>query len=207
MKKFTILLTLVLVVLVSACSTESTVKDTVSSYLKKQLKNPESFKIELMEIRKDTIPAYLSNEMLTLAEKANDAFEEYNRYKDRSYLWADEKYQASQKMLSTTQELQTAYESAINEDSPTVEYIAYVKFSGTNAMGGTVSSRAIVIVDRNDPKKILGVFDIDKDFVEKFIVIKMVGSKFKFELKQNKFGKYETEGLPYFEQFIINEAE
>lgn len=207
MKKVYLLLTILLTVLMGACSSESAVKETVSSYLKKQLKNPESFKIETIEIRKDTIPPYLTNEMLSLAEKANDALEEYNRYKDRSYLWADEKYQSLQKMLSAITELQSAYDSAIKDDKPTVEYVAYVKYSGTNAMGGTVSNRAIIIVDSKDPKKILGAFDIDNDFIQKFVAIKVVGSKFNFELKQNKFGKYETEGLPYFEQFVINEAE
>ena len=195
-----------LVLLLSACSSENAVKDTVSSYLKKQMKNPDSFKIESIEVRKDTIPPYLTNEMLSLAEKADDAIDEYNRYKDRSYLWADEKYKASQKMLSTTEALQSAYEAAM-QDEPTIEYVAYVKYSGTNAMGGTVSNRAIVIVDSKDTDKVLGAFDVDRDFINQFVVIKMVGSKFNFELKQNKFGKYDTEGLPYFEQFVINEAD
>ena len=100
--------------------------------------------------------------------------------------------------------LQTAYDNAVKE-TPSVEYVAYVKYSGTNAMGGTVYNRSIIIVDNKDPKKILGSFDIDKEFIEKFFALNIICSKGEFKLKQNKFGKFETDGLPYIEQFIINE--
>lgn len=199
-------LLLLLTLLLVSCSDESTVKDTVTGYLKKQMKNPDSFKIESIEVRKDTIPAFLSQELLSLAEDASDAMEDYNRYKEMSYLWADEKYKSSQKFLSSMEILQTAYDNAVKE-TPSVEYVAYVKYSGTNAMGGTVSNRSIIIVDNKDPKKILGSFDIDKEFIEKFLALKYICSKGEFELKQNKFGKFETDGLPYIEQFIINEEE
>lgn len=192
-------------IILGACSSEDTVKDTVSNYLRTQLKNPDSFKIESIEIRKDTIPCYLSNQMFSIAKEAAEAMEEYNRYKDRGYLWAEEKYESTQKMLIANETLKNAYNSSLKDDA-TVEYVAYVRFSGTNAMGGTVSNKVVVVVDKEDPKKILGSFDIDGDFLEQFIIIKMVGSDYKFDLKQNKYGKYETDGLPYFEQFLLNET-
>lgn len=190
----------------SSC-TDSVVKETATSYLKKQMKNPDSFKIEFIEVREDTIPSYLTKDMISLADEAKEALEEYNRYKDRSYLWADEKAESTLKFLTKTKELQDAYESTLQSTDPMIEYVAYIKYSGTNSLGGTISNKAIVIIDNDDAKKVLGCFDVDKDFIEQFITIKMVGSNFKFEFKQNTFGKYETEGLPYIEQFIINEAE
>ena len=72
-------------------------------------------------------------------------------------------------------------------------------------MGGTVSNSSIIIVDMNDPTKILGTYLIDTDFIKRFVAIKMFGENYDF--KKNKFGKYETEGMPYFEQFIMNDAE
>lgn len=74
-------------------------------------------------------------------------------------------------------------------------------------MGGTVSNSTIIIVDKNDPTKLLGSFVVDRDFIKRFVVLKMVESDFEFEFKKNKFGKYETEGMPYFEQFVMNDAE
>lgn len=205
MKKLLIFASIITIIL-SACSSESAVKNTVTEHLKKQMRNPDSFKIESIEVRKDTVPQYITNDLLSLADKASDALEEYTRYQNLGYLWADEKYESSKKMFAATSELQTAYDQAMKE-KPTVEFVAYVKFSGTNAMGGTVSNSAIVIVDSKDTNKILGTFNIDQDFVKQFVTIKMVGSKFNFNLEQNKFGKYETDGLPYFEKFIIDGAE
>lgn len=190
--------------LLVSCSNESTVKETATGYLKKQMKNPDSFKIESIEVRKDTIPAYLSQDMLSLAKEVSEAMQDYNRYNELSYLWADEKEKSRKKFLISMEILQMAYDDATKE-TPSVEYVACIKYSGTNSMGGTISNRSIIIVDNKDPKKILGSFDIDKEFIEIFLTIKYVCGKGKFELKQNKFGKFETDSLPFIEQFIINE--
>lgn len=196
-----------LAIVVSACSTEDKVKDTVTSYLKSQMKNPDSFKIESIEIRKDTIPEYLSNDMLNLADEATDAFNEYNRYKDMGFLFADELRESAQNWYEKGKALQEAYNAAVNTDEPTVEYVAYVNCSGTNALGGTISNKVIVIVDKNNPKNILGSFNIDNDFILKYVAIKIIGTDWKYKPKTNKYGKYETDGLSYFEQFIIRDAE
>lgn len=196
-----------IVLFLTACSTEDTVKNTVTSYLKNQMKNPDSFKIESLEIRKDTVPEYLSNDMLTLADEATDAFNEYNRYKDMGYLFADEQRKSALKWQEKGKSLQDAYTAAINTPEPTIEYVAYVKYTGTNALGGTISNKAIIIVDQNDPKKVLGSFTLDNDFILNYIAIKIIGSNWEYKPKTNKYGKYETDGLSYFEQFIIQDAE
>lgn len=169
------------------------------------MKNPESLKIISCEVRKDTIPFYLSEEMFDLADKAREALDNFSHYNEMSYLFASEKYEWATKTEEAKKALETAYKSAQQNDSIEVEYIAYVKSSGTNPMGGTVSSSLIIIIDKNDPTKILGTYLIDSDFIKQFVTLKMFCENYEF--KTNKFGKYETEDMPYFEQFVMNDAE
>lgn len=204
--EFTILIiSLMSFSLISCISKEDKVKETVQNYLYKNMKNPESLKILSCEVRSDTIPFYLTEEILDLADKCYNAMDEYLRYKDRSYLWDDEKSESYLNLFKAKESFQKEYERS-KEDSPVeIETMAYVKSSGTNLMGGIVSNSFIFIIDKEDPTKILGIFRIDDDFIQKFVLIKMIGENYEF--KTNKFGKYKTEGLPYLEQFIMNDAE
>lgn len=206
---------IVIVAFYSSCSSENkkeevspkvTIEKTVADYLKKQMKNPDSFKIESIEIRKDTLPSYLTDEMLSIVDDLREAADEFNRYKDLGYLWAEEKLEARINLNTQIEILKSAYSVAMESGEDIVEYVAYVRFSGTNVMGGTVSNRAIVIVDIDNPKNILGSFMVDEDFLSQIIGIKVVVSDGEFEFKQNRYGKFETDGLPYIEQFIFDEA-
>lgn len=200
------LLVLPLLAAVTSCKSDTEkVKETAEAYLFKNMKNPESLKIISCEVRKDTIPFYLSEEMLDLADDAMEAIDKFSHYSDMGYLFASEKYEWAQKSKEAKEALEIAYKSAQQNDSIEVEYIAYVKSSGTNPMGGTVSNSTIIIVDKDDPTKILGSFIIDSDFIQQFVALKMFCENYEF--KTNKFGKYETEGMPYFEQFVMNDAE
>lgn len=205
MKKILTLILLLPMVALTGCKSDNDkVRETVEAYLYKNMKNPESLKILSCEIRRDTVPTYLTEEIFDLAGEVGDAFEEYLRYKDRSYLWADEKIESMQKLSTAKETFEAAY-NAEKKESVEVETIAYVKSSGTNPLGGTVSSSTIFIIDKNDPTKVLGAFRIDGDFIKQFVYIKLAGEGYEF--KTNRFGKYETDDLPYFEQFIMNEAE
>lgn len=186
-------------------SDEDKVRETAEAYLYKNMKNPESLKIISCEIRKDTIPFWMSEDMFDMAETAQKAFDRFSRYSNMSYLFASEKYETAKAANEAKEALQTAYKTAQQNDSIEVEYIAYVKSSGTNPMGGTVSNSSIIIIDKNDPTKILGTYVVDSDFIKQFVTIKMLGEDYDF--KKNKFGKYLTDGMPYFEQFIMNDAE
>lgn len=186
-------------------SDEDKVRETAEAYLYKNMKNPESLKVLSCEIRKDTIPFWLSEDMFDMAETAQKALNRFSYYSDMSYLFASEKYETAKAANEAKEALQTAYQTAQQNDSIEVEYIAYVKSSGTNPMGGTVSNSSIIIIDKNDPTKILGTYVVDNDFIKQFVTIKMFGEDYDF--KKNKFGKYETDGMPYFEQFIMNDAE
>lgn len=195
----------VLAILTGCKSDEDKVRETVEAYLYKNMKNPESLKILSCEVRKDTIPFWLSEDMFDMAEKAQKALDRFSYYSNMSYLFASEKYETAKEAGEAKEALQTVYKTAKENDSIEVEYIAYVKSSGTNPMGGTVSNSSIIIIDKNDPTRILGTYVIDSDFIKQFVTIKMFGEDYDF--KKNKFGKYETEGMPYFEQFVMNDAE
>ena len=68
--------------------TESNVKSTATEYLKKQMKDPSSFKVEKIEVLLDTVPLFLNKHLMSLSEKFSEAVDENNRYKDRDkYLW------------------------------------------------------------------------------------------------------------------------
>lgn len=192
--------------MITGCkSDEDKVRETAEAYLYKNMKNPESLKVLSCEIRKDTIPFWLSEDMFDMAETAQKALNRFSYYSDMSYLFASEKYETAKAASEAKEALQTAYKTAQQNDSIEVEYIAYVKSSGTNPMGCTVSNSSIIIIDKNDPTKILGTYVVDNDFIKQFVTIKMFGEDYDF--KKNKFGKYETDGMPYFEQFIMNDAE
>lgn len=194
-----------LAMLMGCKSDEDKVRETAEAYLYKNMKNPESLKILSCEVRKDTVPFWLSEDKFDMAETAQKALDRFSYYSDMSYLFASEKYETAEAAREAKEAIQTAYKAAKENDSIEIEYIAYVKSSGTNPMGGTVSNSSIIIIDKTDPTKILGTYVIDSDFIKQFVTIKMFGEDYDF--KQNKFGKYETDGMPYFEQFIMNDAE
>ena len=194
-----------LAMLMGCKSDEDKVRETVEAYLYKNMKNPESLKILSCEVRKDTVPFWLSEDLFDMAETVQKALDRFSYYSNMSYLFASEKYETAEAAREAKEAIQTAYKAAKENDSIEVEYIAYVKSSGTNPMGGTVSNSSIIIIDKTDPTKILGTYVIDSDFIKQFVTIKMFGEDYDF--KQNKFGKYETDGMPYFEQFIMNDAE
>ena len=201
-----VMMMLPMIAILSGCkSDEDKVRETAEAYLYKNMKNPESLKILSCEVRKDTVPFWLSEDMFDMAETAQKALDRFSYYSNMSYLFASEKYETAEAAREAKEAIQTAYKAAKENDSIEVEYIAYVKSSGTNPMGGTVSNSSIIIIDKADPTKILGTYVIDSDFIKQFVTIKMFGEDYDF--KQNKFGKYETDGMPYFEQFIMNDAE
>ena len=188
----------------SSCTkTEDVIKESVTNYLRKYLKNPESLKIEAMSIYKDTVPYYISTEVLDMAEDCVETLEEYTKYSERGRLWEEEKTKAMFEHMFARMELENVKDSLLNKESVNIEYLACVNYSGTNAMGGIVSSRSIFIMDKEEPSKILGVFDADEDFVKKVLTIKMILED--FEIKSNQYGKYETDNMSNIEQFIFHQ--
>lgn len=186
--------------------TESKVKSTATDYIQKQMKDPSSFKVENIQVILDTIPIFLNQELLSAAEEANDALNDFNRYKDRdSYLWHDEQQKAISKMGSALLSLNVAYNRAKAKKDKSYEYMVLINCSGKNSYGVTVSSKYIVIVDKDKTNKVIGLYDVDTDFLEKVIAIYYNQDEEKAKLKENEFGKIDTENMTPIEQFIFDE--
>lgn len=189
-------------ILFTSCSKTKTVGETAQNYVKSMLKNPDSFQLESIDVSEDTIPFFLDNNIMKAAKASYEAMEKYERYKDRSYLWAQEKSEASTEFLAS----KVVLDALCKDDSkePQVQYVVLMKSSGTNPMGGRVSSKEIVIVDKEDPKKVLGAFQVDQEFIRAYMMA-MYCHNPNWALKQNQFGKYETDGMSRIEKFIIDE--
>jgi hypothetical protein len=110
-----------------------------------------------MSIYKDTVPYYISTEVLDMAEDCVETLEEYTKYSERGRLWEEEKTKAMFEHMFARIELENVKDSLLNKESVNREYLACVNYSGTNAMGGIVSSRSIFIMDKEEPSKILGI--------------------------------------------------
>lgn len=201
MKKLFILLVLAF----SLCGcTERKVKNTATDYLQKQMKDPSSFKAEEIDVVLDTIPLYLNHNLLSLGNKAHDALDDVNRYKNRSSsLWYSEQKEASEKLSSTMFEILTSYNELKAKKDKSVHYMVLIKSSGKNSYGGTVSSNYIVIVDKDNTDKVLGEYRVDNDLLEKIVPILTISGEGDRLLKENEFGKIDTEGLTKVEQFIF----
>ena len=203
MKKLLFILSIAFVLM--GC-TESKVKSTATDYLQKQMKDPSSFKAENIQVILDTIPIFLNRELLSAAEEANEALENYNRYKDRdSYLWYDEKQKASSQMSSALLSLGIAYNLAKAKKDKSYEYMVLINCSGKNSYGSTVSSKYIVIVDKDKTDKVIGEYHVNTDFLEKILAIYYTQEDEKAKLKENEFGKIDTDNMTPIEQFIFNE--
>lgn len=208
MKKLIVMMLLAVMTggaVISCKSNKDKARETVEAYLYKNMKNPESLKILSCEVRLDTIPFYLSNEMFKMTVEAKEALDKFYRYNKMGYLFATEALEWSNKATDAKEALSLAYKTARENDPIDIEYIAYVRSSGTNAIGGTVSNTSVFILDKDDPEKILGVYTVDTDFIQQFVTLKIFCEDYEF--KQNKFGKFITDDMPYFEQFVMNEAE
>lgn len=194
---------LLIPLLLVSCSKTKAVKETAQNYMQSMLKNPESFKVEYIDVAIDTIPFFLDNNILKVAKETYESLEKYNRYKDRGYLWASETSAASSELLANKLILDALCQEG-NENETQVQYVVLMKSSGTNPMGGRVSSKEIVIIDKEDPKKVLGAFNIDNEFIGAFMGA-MYSRNPKWDIKQNQFGKYETDGMSRIERFIIED--
>lgn len=203
MKKLLFLLAMVLTI--CGC-TESTVKKTATEYLQKQMKDPSSFKAEEVDVVLDTIPLFLNNNLLSLGKKASEAMKDVDRYKNRSSsLWYSEQKEASENLSSSLLEIISAYSELKTKKDKSVHYMVLMKCSGKNSYGGTVSSKYIIIVDKEKTDKVLGEFRVDNDLLEKIVPIVTLSGDGKRLLSENEFGKIDTDSLSKIEQFIFSE--
>ena len=186
---------------------EKEIKKTVTENLKKRMKNPDSFKIEYIDIKKDTVPYYFDRVIFSDIAALSEASDDYERYSGMSDYWEDERRAAARQMLSLSTKMLNAIEVAKYENStnPIVDYIVCLKASGENSFGATVSSRYICVVDSNDLSNVLCVYDLDNDFIEAIAALMVFDEDFKARLSKDRFGNYDKSKLTFVEQFILTD--
>jgi hypothetical protein len=183
------------------------IEQTVTNSLKKRARNPDALKIESIEIKKDTLPYYFNKDIIDQAEDTYNAYKKWAYYKDMGYYWRDEKTSSEWAFQLEVAELGDiiASEKAATQNEPTIAYIANVRFSGTNAIGGVVSNRCIYGIDTSDTSKILCSYNIDSDFVEKWMIIKMIENNSTSAFTTDRFGNYDTSKMSFVEQFLMED--
>lgn len=208
MKKLIAITMMTLAVVMVGCNTKSDTQiaqEASVEYIKQRMKNPESFKVLSVETNLDTIPPYLSDEVL-------DTYKQYQKAKDE----ADDlipdffskasllrKKELLEECLVKAEALQTVIQDS-RKDTPDVQYLTCIKYNAANSVGGSLSGYSIVVASKEKPDSILGSYDLeDDDFTARFIKFsREFHGKEKF--KENKYGKTDTIGFSFFEKFIIN---
>lgn len=203
MKKLVFLFSLTLTLFFVSC-TESKVRNTATEHIKKQMKDPSSFKAENVDVILDTVPVFLKKEILATAKVTLGYVNDVDRYSKRSNLWAKEKSDAQSSAVASMFLLKAMIDSENKkekEDSD-IQYFVLMNVSGKNSYGGVVSSKYIVIVNKDKTDEVLGEYRVDEDLYGCIYTILSVDGK-SSRIKTNSFGKTEREGLNKIEQFVF----
>ena len=165
------------------------------------MKDPSSFKVQEAKVVLDTVPLFLNRKILSSSQDVLKAIEEKERYKNRdSYYWRDEKERAEAQLNKAFLAFNAEHQ-ALKKEKRQTHYLVLIECSGNNSYGTSVSSRYVVIVDKDNTDKVLGEYHLDSDFVTKALsAYMMTGNK---RLKTNEFGKIETDGLTEVEKFVF----
>lgn len=187
---------------------EEKITESVTNVLRSKMKNPDSFKIESIEIQKDTLPYYFNADILSKAEDAYEAFETYSRYSERSsYLWWEEQMTSAAEFSEKKSELEAAIQDAKinNFEDPLIEYIACIRASGENSFGGTNSSKYICVVDKSDVSKVMCTYHVDEEFINAYFMIIIAETDGNIEFEKDRFGNYDTSKLPFVDGFLLGD--
>lgn len=198
MKKFISILFLAgLLISFASCSTESKVEKEAVIYLKNQMKFPDSFKTQSVEVILDTVPVYLNENVQSALKKHSDTMKEWLRYSSMGDLFFDEKVSA----MRQYEDARDALPKIVEEAKGDVQYIVLISYMAKNGLGAETDGRAIVIVDKEN-LKVLGVISLD-DAMEALMEYRYFIKLKPFQ--KNQYGKYETEDMDKIEAFVMVE--
>ncbi len=176
-------------------------KKTAIEDVREKVTDPKSFKTKKIEVVIDTVPLYLNYDLLNLAEKFYEKAKEVDYYDKLGDYYYDEARSAYNEGTSLLKSLKKLYQEKLGKDRP-VEYIVLIEFSAKNAYGAEVPMRCISIVDRDNLNNVLGYYFLDHDQLDKIFVI-FHNLMDWGPIKQNEFGKIDTDGMSIIEQFIF----
>lgn len=188
----------------SCTSEESVVKTTITGHLKNNLTNPKTLKIESLHISMDTVPYYFNIAIRNAAKEAMVAFDEYEKYKDRSdYLWKEEKSVTALTFFLKQMTLSDVCDSITTKTESNVENIVCVEYAYKDALGDIVDKKCIYIISKENPEKILTSVEVDSELRKQVLLAKMTAEG--FELKQDQYGETDFNNLPYVECFMFED--
>ena len=167
------------------------------------MKDPSSFNVSEINVILDTVPLYLNHEVLRFSGLYAKAQEEYDRYKNRSDLWQKEKDEAY-RGLDYYKFRMPIFISEQKKTKQPVQYIVLMNCSGKNSYGGIVSSKYILIVDKDNTDKVLGEYILDSEFAKK-IITAYIFSTGGEKLKENNYGKIDTDNMSQIEKFLFGD--
>jgi hypothetical protein len=147
MKKI-ILVAILSIVLFSCSSDESIMKESISTKIKEQLKNPDSFEFVSMEIKSkimlDTLKKRITKESI-------------NEYKDLIKLRDNDEDKKFLEFLEKQYKFTQNFKGNKNEAAYYVTFIS----KGTNSYGGVIQSSYEAFVLNDDDKTTLSVTEIE----------------------------------------------
>jgi len=190
--------------MVSSCTNnEGVLRRVITDNIKGDLTNPKTLKIESLHILEDTVPYYFNIAVKNAAMESVVAFDEYEKYQDRSDYWKDEKAVTAMAFYLKQRALIEVCDSIVTKTGRDVESIACVKYAYKDAMGDIVTKKCVYIISKDNPEKILTTVEIDSDLLKQVLLAKMTAEG--FELKQDQYGETDLSGLPYVECFMFED--
>ena len=201
-----IIISILLTVVVSGCKNRADneiAQEASINYIKNQMKNPDSFKVLSVETRLDTIPPYISENVFLALDEFQEASKEADNYiPSFSQVSLQKKVDLLKESIKKGKKMQAIVRNSRNK-TPNIEYLTCVKYNAANAIGGSLSSYAIVIASKSKPDSIIGSFNFEDDgFIERFMILSKEYHG-KERLKKNMYGKIDTIGFSSFEKFIF----
>lgn len=186
MKKATLIIMLAGLIMMAACSSESSkVEHSIKTYVKKGAMDPDKVKYEIVYSALDTIPYYLKSEVL-----------------NKGAAYGKSRYDFFTSTLTKEQnlkELQEAYKKALA--NKTVAYICCVNVTEETPFGA-IKQEKIIICDKENPDSILGAYNKDLSFVKEYRDTKEAIENYEF--KTNEFAQVITDSLSPIEKYIMD---
>lgn len=200
----TFILLFVALMLAGCSSNEEKAQNAAANYLKMQMKDPSSFKVEKSQVVLDKVPFFLDTDLLVAAYGVNyglDQLKVYNNipYTGNSYLESS-KVAARKVYEDAITEMHEKYKLAKGKEK--LEYIVLITCTAKNSLGGTVASQYVVIVDKDNPNNVLGSYAVDKDFINNVTAIYLHEDAEKGKLDRDQYGKLDDSKLSPAEALI-----
>lgn len=194
-----------------ACSNGGEYRSTAERYLTELNATLPNYEIDQIEIRDDTIPAYFSDELFSLAERAAMGLEWFNRASENRRIGIPTTliYDMQKQRSITEEELaddiskaKSAIDSARRNGLSVVKRVAYVD-SHFGANDNITHSKEIVILDNDHPKQVLAYHRANKMLADNLFTLLFLSPD--GALKHDAFGNPSFITEPYIVRYALTQ--